>query len=216
MTNQIISQFNEVPASKLSLSKRKLLYGIGINDADYLTNPKINSKTVTCPYYRVWQSMLTRCYSKKFQEINITYIGCSVIKEWYLFSNFSQWMETQDWQGKHLDKDIIIPGNKIYSPETCVFVTPEVNSLLSNRMAARGKYPQGVSWDKEKGKFKAECNINSKSNYLGYFQTVLEASQVYNAVKSAHIIDMAYQQNDSRIRDGLLIHGAMLIRNKDG
>ena len=97
------------------MNPRKLVCGVGINDADYAVvewetigyvNGKQNQKRVwECPYYKVWGSMLKRCYSDKYQERYQTYKGCTVSEEWLTFSNFKNWMEKQDWEGKHLDKE---------------------------------------------------------------------------------------------------------------
>ena len=111
-----------------------LVCGVGINDADYVVKKfetigyvdgKRKRKLVwTCPYHRAWESMLKRCYSAKYQERQPTYKGCTVSDDWLTFSNFRAWMIAQDWEGKHLDKDLLFEGNKIYSTETCVFVAP--------------------------------------------------------------------------------------------
>ena len=89
--------------------------------------------------------MLTRCYSKKYLESYPSYIGTSVCSEWLSAKAFRKWMEQQDWHGKCLDKDIIVPGNKLYSPETCAFVLPATNSFVIACDARRGDYPIGVS-----------------------------------------------------------------------
>lgn len=123
------NQFIEITASELSLSQRKPVFGVGTNDADYLTNPTINGKQTKCSIYRTWQSMLMRCYSDKFQAKHPTYTGCSVCDEWLTFSSFRRWMIAQNWQGKQLDKDIRVNGNKVYSPETCCFVTHADNMI---------------------------------------------------------------------------------------
>ena len=132
---------------------RKLVWNIGINDADYSVekktswyeNGKQKQKRVwVCPFYEKWRPMLQRCYSEKFQNKRPTYKGCSVCQEWLTFSNFKAWMEQQDWYGKELDKDILFPGNKIYSPDTCIFVDQGVNKFLIESNAARGKYMVGV------------------------------------------------------------------------
>ena len=141
-----MTDFIEVPASKISISKRKLVYGIGINDADYNIQSKISGKNVRCPYYRKWTNMLNRCYSDKPHDKYPTYIGCTVCDEWLTFSNFKEWMIKQDWKGMHLDKDIKINGNKTYSPETCVFIPHEINSLMLDCAASRGALPLGVSY----------------------------------------------------------------------
>jgi hypothetical protein len=143
MTNQFI----EIPASKRSLALRKPIYGIGTNDADYMVDPRIDGKRGRCPIYRVWKSMLERCYSEKRQAKCPTYIGCTVCKEWLTFSNFRRWMVNQDWQGKQLDKDILVKGNKIYSAETCCFVTQAVNMIESRAKHYKFISPVGENVD---------------------------------------------------------------------
>ena len=108
----------------------RLVYGVGINDADYVvqkfetigyvSGKKKQKRVWRCPYYRVWTHMLERCYDVKRQERQPTYKDCSVSTEWLTFSVFKSWMEKQDFEGKQLDKDLLIEGNKIYSAETCV------------------------------------------------------------------------------------------------
>jgi hypothetical protein len=89
-----MNEFIEIPANKYSLAKRKLLYGVGINDSNYLTNTTDDSgKAHMCPYYAVWSKMLTRCYSTAFQKKHPTYINCTLHAEWLTFSNFKNWMK---------------------------------------------------------------------------------------------------------------------------
>lgn len=91
---------------------KKLVCGVGVNDASYAVNPLINGKQVMCWIYKKWKSMIHRCYDSKIQARQPAYIGCSVCEEWLTFSNFKLWMEAQDWQGKELDKDILTAGSK--------------------------------------------------------------------------------------------------------
>lgn len=114
-----------------------LIYGVGVNDADYVvqkyeevgTPSKRSRKLVwICPFYQKWTSMLCRCYSDKFKQKNKSYDGCKVSDEWLTFSNFKNWMEKQDWEGKELDKDLLGNG-KIYSPQTCLFISKSANIL---------------------------------------------------------------------------------------
>jgi len=116
---------------------RSKICGVGINDSDYVAR--------NCKLYKKWKGMIERCYSNAFQERFPWYKGCSVAKEWHLFSNFKEWMEDRDWEGKALDKDLIKYGNKIYSPETCLLVTRDVNNFFNDKNANKGKYPIGVS-----------------------------------------------------------------------
>lgn len=205
-----MNTFKEVPASKKSLSLRRSIYGIGINDADYEIKLKIDGKVLVCPYYSAWASMLSRCYSIKYQHNQPTYKGCSVIKDWHLFSNFREWMVAQNWQGMALDKDILLIGNKIYSPSTCVFVSTAVNSLLVNNRAKRGDYPQGVSFHRLSGKYRTHCRVKAKQEYLGLFDTPEEASEVYKKAKYSEIMRIANTQ-PLKIRDGLYRHAELLI-----
>jgi len=209
MTNEILPQFIEIPPNKYSLAKRKLICGIGINDALYMTEYKIHRKRLRCPYYSVWTDMLKRCYSEKLQLKRPTYIGCSMVKEWHTFSNFRKWMEQQNWEGKELDKDILVVGNKIYSPEKCVFVIPSVNSLLTHIQRNKSKWPIGVSFDSNK--YRSQCWVNGKHKHIGMFGSPEEASAAYKIVKSNEIKRVALLQSDIRIKDGLMRHAEHLL-----
>ena len=92
--------FTEIPANNLSLSMRKPIYGVGINDANYTVQPTINGKIVICPFYTKWTGMLKRCYSPQYQEKHPTYVECTVTSEWLFFSVFKSWMANQDWKNK--------------------------------------------------------------------------------------------------------------------
>lgn len=191
MTNQFI----EIPASKKSLAMRKPVFGVGINDADYMTGAKVNGKQTKCPYYKVWIRTLRRCYSEKFQENNPSYIGCSVCDDWLTFSVFKSWMEKQDWRGKEIDKDILIQGNKIYAPNNCMFVTKAINNLLTNRAAARGNCPRGVHLFK--GKYMALCGVGvGKQKYLGMFDAPEPAHEAYKKAKYKLISEIAARQSE--------------------
>jgi len=193
---------------------KRLVYGVGINDADYpvrklitlgYENGKRKQEQVwICPFYQKWKNMLQRCYSKKQTTENRTYKGCTVCEEWLTFSNFRLWMERQDWKDKHLDKDILFPGNKIYSPETCVFVDQKVNIFLIERNASRGDYMIGVCWRKDCSKFQAWCNINGKQKHLGYFNSELEAHKAWLAFKLKLAYKLASEQTDPRIAKALI------------
>ena len=135
--------------------KRSIVAGVGINDADY--------GIAGCPFYNRWLGMLQRCYGKAMQRLNPSYVGCSVCDEWLRFSVFKAWMEKQDWVGMELDKDILVLGNKVYSPATCVFVTPKTNSLVEKGSCPNPLLPRGVSVAKKQ--FQAMGRAGSKPLY---------------------------------------------------
>ena len=195
--------------------KIKLVYGVGINDADYAVTKKeiieVNGKRKQklvweCPYYRVWLNMLQRCYSAKYQEKKPTYRCCSVSQEWLTFSVFKCWMESQDFGGKQLDKDLLFEGNKVYSTETCVFVTSMVNSFTTDSGASRGEWLLGVHWHKRDGKFVSMCSnpFTKKQEHLGYFTCELEAHQSWlkRKLEMAHLL--AAEQTDERVAKALI------------
>ena len=115
--------------------KKRLVYGVGINDADYAVtkwettcvNGVQKRKLVWyCPYHRAWTSMLQRCYSLNYQERNPTYKGCSVSEEWLTFSNFKRLDGEQDFEGQAAWIRICyLKGNKVYSAESfmCLCIT---------------------------------------------------------------------------------------------
>ena len=194
--------------------KIKMVYGKGINDADYIVQikeiiqkGKRNQRLVwICPYYIRWKDMLRRCYSEKYHTKQSTYIGCTVYDEWLYFSKFKAWMETQDWEGKQLDKDLLVKGNKVYSPAACVFISTEVNCFLLESTSSRGKYKIGVSWHKSHHKFSASCRdpFSSKGKHLGYFLTEEEAHQAWLTEKLEHAKRLAALQPDERVAKAII------------
>ena len=210
ISTRVVDRFPVFKANISSLSRRKPVYGTGVNDADYVTQPTIDGKRVQCYLYTTWQHMLKRCYDPKYKARQPTYAGCTVAPEWLIFSNFHGWMIEQDWLGKELDKDIVAAGNKCYSPENCLFVSRAVNSLLNDHAAARGKWPQGVNYHKRNGTFRAKMTIDGKTKHLGLYTTPEEASTVYRAAKKANIERVAHLQTCQITKAGLLRHAALL------
>lgn len=198
------------------MKPRKLVWGVGINDADYVTekfetigyvNGKQKQKRVwTCPYYRAWKNMLQRCYSARIHERYPTYIGCTVSKEWHTFSSFKAWMEKQAWEGKHLDKDLLFEGNKVYSAEKCVFVTGLVNGFITDSGASRGDLLIGVDWYKPAGKFRSRCRnpFTKKQEHLGYFACEQQAHKAWVRRKLELAHELAAIQTDERISKALI------------
>ena len=193
----------------------KLVYGVGVNDLGYKVRVmedvtkdggrRGRKPVFRCKYYEVWRSMLERCYSKKYLESRPSYIGTSVCSEWLSATAFKKWMEEQDWSGKCLDKDIIVPRSKLYSPETCAFVRNETNSFVIARDASRGDYPVGVSLHKRTGKYQASCNnlFTGKQEYLGLFSTPEEAHEAWRKHKHDLAQLVADTESDIRVVEAL-------------
>ena len=200
----------------MNMKPKKLVYGVGVNDADYVVQKfehlgyvdgKRKQKRVwRCPYYQAWKRMLERCYSDKYQERRPTYKGCAVSEDWLTFSAFKTWMEKQDFEGKQLDKDLLIEGNKIYSAETCVFVTGVANNFTIDRGLDRGEWLIGVFLHKPTEKFRAQCSnpFTKKLERLGYFDCEQEAHEAWlkRKLELAHLL--AAEQSDPRVAKALI------------
>mgnify|MGYP000084759173 FL=1 len=197
--------FIEKPPSRIHKEKR-LVHGIGINDANYVVDYQENGMRVCCPYYKVWKGLLDRCFDATFHKKRPSYKGCTVVSDWLIFSNFKSWMQTQNWENKALDKDLLNWANKQYGPDTCLFITPALNNLLTLRNNARGDLPLGVSRLVIKGYayYVASCSFYGKQKRLGYFKTVEEAAEAYKTAKLNYIKELAEAEQDPRIKQALL------------
>ena len=193
----------------------KLVYGVGVNDLGYMTQIKEEVtknggkriwKTVfLCKYYTAWKNMLKRCYSKKYLESRPSYTGTSVCSEWLSATAFKKWMEKQDWHGKCLDKDIIVPGSRLYSPETCAFVLTATNLFVTARDSSRGEYPIGVHLFKPTGKYRAQCEnpFTGKNEHLGLFLSQEEAHEAWRKRKHELAQLVAARESDPRVVEAL-------------
>lgn len=206
-----MNAFIERPATAHSLVSRKPIHGFGINDAKYLVQPIVDGKRQWCPFYAIWKGILKRVYCTKHHACHPTYADSSICQSWHVFSTFRAWMQQQPWQGNQIDKDLLLAGNKHYSPETCVFISKRTNMVLHDHAAARGAHPIGVSFEKDSKKFKAYCNTASgKTKNLGRYATPGEAHNAWRLAKSKVIIEVAQEQPDPRVRDALLKRAAVL------
>ena len=157
--------------------------------------------------YEVWEGMLERCYCSKYQSKQPTYIGCSVDSYWHNFQNFAKWFyeESNYSKGLYLDKDILVQGNKIYSPENCIFVSRAVNNLFTERGNRRGKYMLGVCKDRRYPGLVASCNNgDGVPKYLGTFTSEVEAHNTYKEYKYKVIHQVANKQKNNRVKEALL------------
>ena len=115
-------------------------------------------------------------------------------------------MTGQDWEGMQLDKDLLFTGNKVYSKETCVFVSGMVNSFTIDRGASRGEWLIGVNWEKGRGKFQSGCRnpFTKKREHLGRFDSEQKAHQAWlkRKLELAHLL--AAEQADERVGKALI------------
>lgn len=189
-----------------------LVAGVGINDESIPTRVDGNQTRE----YKLWHSMINRCYSPVSHEKKPTYIGCFVSESFKHFHLFHNWVgkqigfTTTSGSGAwNLDKDILVKNNKVYSESTCVFVPQCINKLLVKCDAARGVHPVGTSWNKKTGSYKASCRVGGVQQHLGLYSTPEAAFAAYKIAKEAEIKRMANEYKhllDPRVFDALMYY----------
>jgi len=148
-----LQQFEQ---GKLKNPYHPSVYGVG-----YFGEGRYKSAIdkIKTPYYMAWKGIMYRCYT----DIKPTYKDVIVCKEWHNFQNFAEWFEENNIEGFQLDKDILIKGNKIYSPDTCCFVPNEINLLLTKNNSRRGDCPLGVY--RQDNRYISCINKNGKKHF---------------------------------------------------
>lgn len=142
--------------------------------------------------YKVWYSMMQRCYKECFNN-KPTYLQCYVCEEWHCYENFEKWYNENFYKVRNeqmmLDKDILCKGNIEYCPNKCVFVPQSINKLFTKRQLHRGLYPIGVRYNNRYDNFIATCSDGGKRNvkHLGYFSNQYDAFQAYKNYKEKRI-----------------------------
>ena len=179
--------------AKVMSGKRRLVCGVGVNDADYVIGKKIGGRMDQCPIYNAWQAMLARCYSAKCQDRHPTYRGVTVHEEWHRFSSFKRWYDENYVEGWYLDKDLLTDTRE-YGPNNCIFVPGWLNKFTNDSRAHRGEWKIGVSWRNDANAFVAKCSnpTTKKQECLGYFKSDEEAHRAWLDRK----VELAYQLKD--------------------
>jgi hypothetical protein len=140
--------------------------------------------------YISWNNMLKRCFDKRVKDEHPTYENVECCEEWLYYPNFYEWLHSQEnfekwYKSKrwHLDKDILVKGNRIYSPETCCLVPNNVNTLFIKPERQRGLQPIGVS--KVKNGFQSWCNnpFTNSQESLGNSYSSEKAFYKYKSYK---------------------------------
>ena len=190
------------------------VYGIGVLGTKYPS--KING--VQTKEYVLWANMLKRCYNESLHLKRPTYEGCKVSDNFKSYEYFYEWCNNQigfnnkDW---HLDKDLLIKGNKVYSENSCVFIPREINLVLTKSEASRGNHLIGVYWCNANKAFKAMvCKGKGRREYLGYFNTEIEAYNAYKTAKESFIKEQANKfksQIDDRAYNALMNYTVEII-----
>ncbi len=170
------------------------VFGVGMLGVKYIT--KVNGENTK--EYLIWRKILGRCYDEKTKGKRPTYQDVTCCNDWLLYENFYDWLHKQSNYDKWLngerwaiDKDILVKGNQIYSPETCCLVPNNVNGLFIKQDRKRGTLPIGVI--KKGSKFQVYCQnpFTNKKECLGTFDAPEEAFQAYKKHKEEIIKQVA-------------------------
>lgn len=183
----------------MTTTLKPTVYGVGINDADYVVQKFEKRKMVwICPYYYKWKKMLERCYAAKWKQAHPQYNDVTTAKEWHLFSTFKKWMIEQNQPLSYqLDKDILVPGNTVYGPDTCILVPRKINNLFVNltRNKRKGQYSVGVDGAHSnrnlKKKYRAKISYDNVATHIGYYLTEQEAHLAWVNAKSIQFQEVA-------------------------
>ena len=208
---EMVARLNHIRNGDVKDPYTPSVYGVGIIGAKY----PVSEGGIDTKEYKLWCNMLKRCYSDTYQKKRPTYEGCKVSDNFKSYEYFYEWCHKQIGfgnQGWHLDKDLLtkgnIKGNKVYSEESCVFIPSEINTLLIKCTASRGKHLIGVYWSKTHKAFRAQVNTNKgKQEYLGLFNTEIEAFNAYKKAKESFIKEQANKWRgkiDNRAYDALM------------
>lgn len=186
--------------------KGVLTFGHGINDTDYVTctrryvvdgDGERKLIVIKCPFYVKWHNMLRRCFVDKRKTPNY------LCDDWLYLSKFKAWMETQDWEGKHLDKDILGKGLNLYSPDTAAFVTKQTNTFVNESKYNKTEYLPGAQWIEHRGKFRSAISKLGKITFLGHYDTEIEAHLAWKKEKHKIALYLADQESDERVKEVL-------------
>ena len=166
------------------------IFGVATNDLENCTDTKL---------FKVWHSMIRRCYSDVYHKNQPSYDDVTVQESWLKFSNFKKDIESlhfSDYCEKHnyeFDKDILSDGSRMYKLETISFVPKEINSAFINDIRF-GKYK---GWYVNSQGFFAPSTSGVMDEYrknLGFktsYRTSDEALNVYKTCKKLQLQDLA-------------------------
>ena len=188
---ETVAKLNHIKSGCIKDPYVQSVYAIGIIG----TKHPVSEGGKDTKEYTLWKNMLQRCYSGNSRNRYPTYEGCKVSDNFKSYEYFYEWCHKQIGfgnQGWHLDKDLLVKGNKVYSEYSCVFIPREINQLLTKSTASRGEYLVGVYYHKGGKAFIARVNKNTgKPEKLGSFATELEAFNSYKTAKEAFVKEQA-------------------------
>lgn len=176
--------------------------GVGITGG--LTT-KVNGKHLD--YYRVWTSMLKRCYTDNVKDIRPNYKDTVVCDNWKYLPNFKKWFDDNYKDGWYLDKDLKVFDSNIYSPDTCAFLPNHINVLLnSNKRIRSSSGFCGVYHDKSVNRYYPKVSVGKETWWGKGYRTPEEAFNIYAEKKKEWILNVVslYPDIDEIVKNNLI------------
>ena len=126
-------------------------------------------------------------------------------------------MVQQDWLGKCLDKDILQYGSRVYSPETCCFVTNATNTFVTDARRRRSPETEGlpVGVIAEGEGYRAIMYVPGQLKRRSKrFSTKEEAHLAWAEAKLAYVADIAErEQLEERVHRAILKRYAAIVES---
>ncbi len=193
--NVLTVRAGDIRTGRIKNFMKPCTYGIGyIGVGPYKT--AVNGKHTKA--YNVWMGMLQRVRCPNSKRVARNYEGTSIDIRWLNYQNFAAWYEQEinkfgpvDF-GWEIDKDFLIPGNRMYSPDTCCLIPQSINVLMVSSCFSRGTLPLGVSYKRKR--YRASVRMFGKNKNLGVYSTIREAQLAYWSAKfeSIHHSGLVY------------------------
>ena len=204
-TDTVTVQTSALRAGSVKNPMHPSMRGVGyIGIGDYVSRCETLDGSIgqPAPVYRAWGSMMNRAYSQEFKTEHPTYTNVTVCSEWHNFQTFAAWYCRQHGMNPeatdyHLDKDLLVKGNRIYSPSTCCLIPAAINamvhSLIHVDLDSDDTYglPHGVQQCAEG--FYVKVSMNGQAHYLHGFKTPHSASRAYKALRIVAIQELLDQ-----------------------
>lgn len=173
----------QIKRGKVDNPYRRSLHGVGYLGVGKYKTCDENGNVIEA--YKHWSSMIKRCYDERWEKSNPCYKDCFVCNEWHNFQNFAEWHYNNYYEVNNqkmvLDKDFKFKNNKIYSPETCIYVPQEINNFIAIKREKKTDLPPGVR--PHGNKYRVNMNFNKKKYYIGLYNTKYEAFEIYKIQK---------------------------------
>lgn len=177
----IKTRMGEIKEGAIKNPNHKTFLGVGyVGQGEYKAIGKA---------YVSWSGIMERAYNERYHKQKPTYKDVTVHPDWHNFQNFAKWFEENYIEGFHLDKDILVSGNKEYSADNCCFVPMSVNTIFAKNTTSKKGLPKGVSLID--GKYQVTLHKNGNQNYIGYYNTIEQAREVYIKAKKEYLIEVS-------------------------